>query len=92
MELIKPIYVSAIALLACASLNAQQKSDTKTFTTKKAALTEVQKKRWSDLDLAKDSIPGMSVDKAYAEFLKGKKEQKSSLELLILDWISTTKI
>ncbi len=76
MKLIKPIYVSAIALLACASLSAQQKSDTKTFTAKKSALTEVQKKRWSDLDLAKDSIPGMSVDKAYAEFLKGKKGTK----------------
>ncbi len=28
--------------------------------------------RWSDLDLVKDTIPGMSVDKAYV-FLKGKK-------------------
>jgi subtilisin family serine protease len=76
MKLIKPIYASALALLAYASMNAQQKSDSKTFTAKKAALTEVQKKRWSDLDLAKDSIPGMSIDKAYAEFLKGKKGTK----------------
>ena len=74
MKLIQPIYVSAIALLACASINAQQK--TETFTVKKSALTEVQKQRWSDLDLGKDSIPGMSVDKAYSEFLKGKKGTK----------------
>jgi len=76
MELIKPIYVSALALLACASMNAQQKSDTKTFTAKKAALTEMQMQRWSHLDLEKDSIPGMSVDKAYSDFLKGKKGTK----------------
>lgn len=76
MKLMKPIYVSALMLLACASVNAQQKSETKTFTAKNAALTETQKKRWSDLDLQKDSIPGMSVDKAYAELLKGKKGTK----------------
>jgi len=74
MKLIQPIYVSALALLACASMNAQQK--TATFTVKKSALTEAQKQRWSDLDLGKDSIPGMSVDRAYTEFLKGKKGTK----------------
>jgi cell wall-associated protease len=41
--------------------------------TKKAPLTEQELKRWSHLDLEKDSIPGMSVDKAYAELLKNKK-------------------
>lgn len=76
MKLIKPIYISAIALLASTSLSAQQKSETKTFTAKKTELTETQKKRWSDLDLVKDSIPGMSVDKAYSEFLKEKKGSK----------------
>ena len=76
MKLIKPIYISAIALLASTSLIAQQKSETKTFTAKKTELTETQKKRWSDFDLEKDSIPGMSVDKAYSKFLKGKKGSK----------------
>jgi subtilisin family serine protease len=76
MRLIKPIYVSAFALMACASMNAQQSKNPSTFTTKKAPLTEVQKTRWSHLDLQKDSIPGMSVDKAYAELLKGKKANK----------------
>ena len=33
-------------------------------------------KRWSHLDLTKDTIPGMSVDKAYAELLKSKKGVK----------------
>lgn len=32
--------------------------------------------RWSHLDLVKDTIPGMSVDKAYKELIKGKKGKK----------------
>jgi len=44
--------------------------------TKKTPLTDDQLKRWSHLDLEKDSIPGMSVDKAYAELLKNKKGAK----------------
>lgn len=44
--------------------------------TKKAPLTEQQLQRWSHLDFEKDSVPGMSVDKAYAELLKNKKSAK----------------
>ena len=44
--------------------------------TKNAPLTDTELKRWSHLDLEKDSIPGMSVDKAYAELLKNKKSSK----------------
>ncbi len=44
--------------------------------TKKSPLTENQLQRWSHLDLEKDTIPGMSVDKAYTELLKGKKGVK----------------
>lgn len=43
---------------------------------KKAPLSENELKRWSHLDLIKDSIPGMSVDRAYAELLQGKKGVK----------------
>jgi subtilisin family serine protease len=32
--------------------------------------------RWSHLDLTKDTIPGMSVDRVYAELIKGKKATK----------------
>jgi subtilisin family serine protease len=46
------------------------------FVAKKSALTDSQLKRWSHLDLVKDSIPGMSVDRVYAELLKGKKGKK----------------
>ena len=39
---------------------------------KEASLTEKEKQTWGHLDLVKDTIPGMSVDKAYAELLNGK--------------------
>lgn len=41
-----------------------------------APIKEKDLQRWSHLDLTKDTIPGMSVDKAYTELLKGKKGQK----------------
>lgn len=46
------------------------------FAKKKAELPEEQLQRWSHLDLQKDSVPGMSVDKAYAELINGKKGSK----------------
>ncbi len=52
-----------------------------TFNPKKGKLSEEKLKRWSHLDLAKDSVPGMSVDKAY-EFLKGKKGVKVIVGIL----------
>src|SRR6478736_2770374 len=73
----KKINLTSLALLAalslCLSANAQTAT---TYTAKKGKLSEPELQRWSHLDLAKDSIPGMSVDKAYAELLKGKKGVK----------------
>lgn len=43
-----------------------------TATAKKAPLTEEESKFWGHSDLVTDSIPGMSLDKAY-NFLQGKK-------------------
>lgn len=40
--------------------------------TKKVALKEDKMQRWSHLDIEKDTVPGMSVDKAYSELLKDK--------------------
>ena len=40
---------------------------------KVALLTENEKHTWGHLDLVKDTIPGMSVEKAYAEIIKNKK-------------------
>lgn len=43
---------------------------------KTTPVAEKDLQRWSHLDLVKDTLPGMSVDKAYAELLKGKKGKK----------------
>jgi cell wall-associated protease len=80
MNSIKPIYISAFALMVLAgstSLQAQTSATKEAITAplvivKKAPLSENDLKRWSHLDLVKDTIPGMSVDKAYAELLQGK--------------------
>ncbi|MDP5102068.1 MAG: S8 family peptidase [Nonlabens sp.] len=40
---------------------------------KTTALTEDQLHNWKDLDLVADTVPGMSVNRAYTELLKGKK-------------------
>lgn len=41
--------------------------------TKFNELTEVEEQTWSHLDLVKDTIPGMSINKAYEEIIKNKK-------------------
>lgn len=43
---------------------------------KELDLTKVEKENWGHLDLIKDTIPGMSVDKAYAEIIKNRKGKK----------------
>lgn len=71
----KKLKLSHLALFAALTfaLSANAQSSANTVSGKKGELSENQLKRWSHLDLSKDSIPGMSVDKAYAELLKGKK-------------------
>jgi cell wall-associated protease len=71
MKMKSPLFM-LIAMLSL-SINAQQ---TISQSVTKTPLTEQQLKRWSHLDLMKDSIPGMSVDKAYTELLKNKKGTK----------------
>ncbi|MFV5701510.1 S8 family peptidase [Flavobacterium sp. XS2P12] len=82
MNSIKPIYLSAFAILALAGCGAsKQVSNTSALVAvsaplnikKNAPINESDLKRWSHLDIVKDTIPGMSVDKAYSELLKGKK-------------------
>ncbi|GGI56239.1 S8 family peptidase [Winogradskyella haliclonae] len=43
---------------------------------KVAELTKAEKENWGHLDLEKDTIPGMGVDRAYAEVINGKKGKK----------------
>jgi len=43
------------------------------FPTKNAPLTEEESKNWSSLDMVRDTVPGMSVDRAYEELIKNRK-------------------
>ncbi|NNL80574.1 MAG: S8 family serine peptidase [Flavobacteriaceae bacterium] len=45
-------------------------------------LTEEEMKRWGHLDLVADTIPGMSVDKAYSEIIKGKKGKTTVVAII----------
>lgn len=53
-----------------------------TLPLKTADLTEAQKKNWGHTDLLTDTIPGMSVDKAYAEIIKNKKGKEVIVAVL----------
>ena len=53
-----------------------------TLPLKKSELTEAQKKNWGHTDLLTDTIPGMSVDKAYAEIIGNKKGEKVIVAVL----------
>src|SRR6056300_1660027 len=49
---------------------------------KVSELTEAEKKQWGHLDLVKDTVPGISVNKAYSELIKNKKGQKVLVAVL----------
>ena len=86
MNSIKPIYLSAFALLVLAGCGASKQVSNSMATAsaisaplnikKNAPINENDLKRWSHLDIVKDTIPGMSVDRAYSELLKNKKGVK----------------
>jgi subtilisin family serine protease len=83
MKFLKPFFISAtfaIALSSCspklAPIVGTNPANIDKTPLKTTPIKEDDLKRWSNLDLVKDTIPGMSVDKAYAEFLKGKKGAK----------------
>ena len=79
MKFLKPILLTgaiAILLTGCKSVNTlpvpEATNNVVIISAKKAPLTKIQKQTWGHADLATDTIPGMSLAKAY-EFLKGKK-------------------
>ncbi len=49
---------------------------------KLSELTEAQEKSWSHLDLKKDTVPGMSVDRTYTEILPGKNGVKTIVAVI----------
>ncbi|MDM1509365.1 S8 family serine peptidase [Myroides odoratimimus] len=82
MRLIKPLYLSAalaLALTSCGTTSTITNtpiSGVDNLPKRTTKLTEEQLRRWSHLDIINDTVPGMSVDRAYEEILKGKKLPK----------------
>ena len=80
MNVLKPVMYTAVAGLLFASCKSSintipvpKGTDTViNIPAKKGTLTEDQLQTWSYMDVETDSIPGMSLDKAY-QFLEGKK-------------------
>jgi subtilisin family serine protease len=48
-------------------------SSANTFSPKTTPLTDSQTERWGAYDLSRDTIPGMSTDRAYSEIIKNQK-------------------
>lgn len=84
MNNLKNILISAFTVIVLAGCGASKTTSDITSmmvqaplnVQKKASLKTSELNRWSHLDIKKDTIPGMSVDKAYAELLKDKKGKK----------------
>jgi subtilisin family serine protease len=77
----KPLYLSLVLALVLSGCGSAKMVSTPVenidrMPLKTTPLKEKDLQRWSQLDLVKDTVPGMSVDKAYAELLKGKKGTK----------------
>jgi len=72
--------LSSLFLVGCSasksSFSNLKPLSSETVPLKNAKISEAELLRWSHLDLIKDTIPGMSVDRAYEELLKNKKGQK----------------
>jgi subtilisin family serine protease len=79
MRFLKPILYTgtlAVVLAGCKSISLipvpKNRNTMVSMVPKKVPLTDAESKSWSHADLATDSIPGMSIAKAY-QFLEGKK-------------------
>lgn len=79
MKLLKPYLFSALlafSLLSCgggAKIVSTPVENVDSVPLKVSELTEIEKHTWGHLDLITDTIPGMSVHKAYTELIKNKK-------------------
>ncbi len=79
-RLVLGLGIVSIALSSCKTTKATSKKEatpimvtaTDSVVAKKGDLTEAQLKNWPHMDIFKDSVPGMSLEKAY-DFVKNKK-------------------
>ena len=79
MKILKPLFYTAAVAITFASCKSVSSipvpagyDTVVSITAKKTPLTDAEAKSWGHLDLATDTIPGMSVDKAY-QFLGSRK-------------------
>ncbi|WP_298417838.1 S8 family peptidase [uncultured Kordia sp.] len=87
MKLLKSSFIiaSALAIASCGStapILSTPIDNIDTTPLKETPLTEIELRTWGHKDLITDTIPGMSVDKAYAEIIKGKKGKKVIVAVL----------
>src|SRR5690554_8078580 len=88
MKINKSIYLSALlalALTGCKTVPTSYLQDLSTLQqietadhlpARTSSLEEKDLQRWSHLDILRDTVPGMSVDRAYEEIIKNKQGQK----------------
>ena len=88
MKILKPsIFAASLLVLAsCGSsvppILSTPISNIDATPLKERSLTKEEMKSWGHKDLVTDTIPGMSVDKAYAEIVKGRKGKKVIVAVL----------
>ena len=67
-------FALVISISGCATISRLQPIDNVGHAhTKKAELDDLQQKNWLHLDLKSDTVPGMSVDRAYSKIIKNRK-------------------
>lgn len=78
------LYTAALILSGCGAtqLVSTPIENIDAIPLKISELTEGQKKNWGHADLVADTIPGMSVDKAYADIIGSKKGEKVIVAVL----------
>lgn len=77
--------LSLIVLVGCGSTGGLVLTPVENIDTtplKISDLSTAEKENWGHLDLVSDTIPGMSVDKAYEEIIKNKKGEKVIVAVL----------
>ena len=77
-------FSASLLLMSCGatSLVSTPIENIDTTPLKIADLSDSEKKHWGHLDLVADTIPGMSVDKAYTDIIGNKKGQKVIVAVL----------
>lgn len=90
MKLLKPLFIASAATLlltSCGSTVAPLVSapieNIDTQPLKITPLSDTEIKKWPAMDLVKDTVPGMSVDKAYAQIISTLKPGKKVIVAVI---------